>query len=256
MKLNSKLKRIAWAVGVLLFWIALWQILAIAVSNRLIVPFPADVVIRLFELILTSDFWIFWLMSLIRVSLGLIISIPAALIMASISARLRIVEKLFSPAVTLMKSIPVVSFILIAIFVIDRNAIPSLITFLMIFPVLYENIREGITQTPQSLLEMAKVFEMPVLIKIKRIYFPSVKPYFFTALCTSVGLALKAGIAAEVVAYIPDSIGKMLSDAKSYMEPADLFAWTAVILISSIILEKTTRYLSSLAIKNRRSDCD
>ena len=137
-----------------------------------------------------------------------------------------------------MKSTPVVSFILIAIFLVDRHTIPSAITFMMVFPVLFENVREGISQTPKELLEMADVFGVSWVMKVKRIYIPAIKPFFFSALTTSVGLAVKAGVAAEVVAYIPDSIGKMLSDAKSYMEPADLLAWTVVIIAISLITEK------------------
>jgi NitT/TauT family transport system permease protein len=62
---------------------------------------------------------------------------------------------------------------------------------------------------------------------------------------------MKAGIAAEVVAYIPQSIGKKLSDAKSYMEPADLLAWTAVIIILSLLLEKAVGALL-FALKGRK----
>ena len=105
---------------------------------------------------------------------------------------------------------------------------------MMVFPVLFENVREGISQTPKELLQMADVFGVSWIMKIKRIYIPAIKPFFFSALTTSVGLAVKAGVAAEVVAYIPDSIGKMLSDAKSYMEPADLLAWTVVIITISL----------------------
>ena len=78
---------------------------------------------------------------------------------------------------------------------------------------------------------------------IKNIYLSSIIPYFCAALTTSVGLAIKAGIAAEVVAYIPDSIGKKLSDAKSYMEPADLLAWTVVIITISLLSELLVRKL-------------
>ena len=99
---------------------------------------------------------------------------------------------------------------------------------------------------------MATVFELPLFIKLKRIYYPSIEPFLFSALYTSVGLAIKSGIAAEVVAYIPESIGKMLFDAKNYMEPADLFAWTCVIVLSSFIIEKAVRLVLGTVLKKRR----
>ena len=116
--------------------------------------------------------------------------------------------------------------------------------------VLYRNLREGILQTPRELLEMADVFRLSTYLKIKNVYLPAVMPYFYSALTTSVGLGIKAGIAAEVIAYIPSSIGKKLSDAKSYMEPADLLAWTAVIVILSLLIEKAIRLLIGRRMKN------
>lgn len=244
------IKKAALSLGVALFWLALWQAAAMSVNNPLILPTPLKTLLRLCELAAESEFWVFTALSLLRVFAGILTAIPASLILSAICSKSKIANSLFAPAVTLMKSTPVVSFILIAIFIIDREAIPSMITYMMVFPVLYENLREGISQTPKELLEMARVFGIPWILKLKRIYYPAVKPFFISAICTSIGLAVKAGIAAEVVAYIPDSIGKKLSDAKSYMEPADLLAWTAVIIILSLAIEKAVRVI----LKRRGAD--
>ena len=237
------IKKAALSLGVALFWLALWQVAAMIVSNSLILPTPIETVLRLFELAEKIEFWLFTALSLLRILIGILIAIPAAWVFAALCSGSEIINALFSPAVTLMKSTPVVSFILIAIFLINRHTIPSAITFMMVFPVLFENVREGISQTPKELLQMADVFGVSWIMKIKRIYIPAIKPFFFSALTTSVGLAVKAGVAAEVVAYIPDSIGKMLSDAKSYMEPADLLAWTVVIITISLFTEKVVHLL-------------
>ena len=235
-------KKAATILGITAFWLALWFIGSRAVNNSLILPTPFETAKRLCELILEKDFWIFSALSLIRIIIGIAIAIPSALIMSAICSYSVIAKKLFEPAVLIMKSTPVVSFILIAIFIFDREIIP------------YRNICEGISQAPNELLEMAQVFRVPWMLKIRKIYFHSVAPYFCSALTTSIGLAIKAGIAAEVVAYIPLSIGKKLSDAKSYMEPADLLAWTAVIIILSLLLEQAARLLLSSITRRTRND--
>lgn len=235
------LKKAALSFGVVLFWLALWQTAAMIVGNPLILPAPTETLMRLLELASEGEFWVFTGLSLLRIFVGILTAIPTAGIFAALCSKFNIADALFAPAVTLMKSTPVVSFILIAIFIVDRSVIPSAITFMMVFPVLYENVREGISQTPKELLQMADLFGVSWFMKVKRIFIPSIKPFFFSALSTSIGLAIKAGIAAEVVAYIPNSIGKKLSDAKSYMEPADLLAWTAVIIILSLAIEKAVR---------------
>ncbi len=247
------LKKLTLALAAAAFWLLLWLCASMAVGNPLILPSPLSTLSRLAELSLEADFWKTVLASLLRVIVGISVAIPFSALFAWICSSSKIADALFSPAVTLMKSVPVVSFILIAIFLFDRSIIPSAIAFMMVFPVLYGNIREGITSVSRELLEMARVFKLSFFLKIKRIYAPAIAPYFFAAVTASVGLALKAGIAAEVIAYIPLSIGKKLSDAKSYMEPADLLAWTAAILIIGLLLEYVLR-ITLKRIQRRRTD--
>ncbi len=249
-------KSIAMSAVVALFWLSLWIAAAMIVNNPLILPTPLETLLRLLALAGEVEFWKFTGLSILRVFIGIVIAIPAAWLTAAICAGSKTVNALFSPAVTLMKSTPVVSFILIAIFLVDRRVIPSAITFMMVFPVLFENISEGISQASRELLEMARVFGVSWFMKVARIYIPAVKPFFLSALTTSVGLAVKAGIAAEVVAYIPDSIGKKLSDAKSYMEPADLLAWTVVIITISLLIEKVVRAFTKLAGRREKLASD
>ena len=249
-------KSIAMSAVVALFWLSLWIAAAMIVNNPLILPTPLETLLRLLALAGEVEFWKFTGLSILRVFIGIVIAIPAAWLSAALCSVSKTVNALFSPAVTLMKSTPVVSFILIAIFLVDRRVIPSAITFMMVFPVLFENISEGISQASRELLEMARVFGVSWFMKVARIYIPAVKPFFLSALTTSVGLAVKAGIAAEVVAYIPDSIGKRLSDAKSYMEPADLLAWTVVIITISLLIEKVVRAFTKLAGRREKLASD
>ena len=247
------LKKALISIAVLGFWLMLWAVAAMAVSNELLLPSPLYTVKRTFELAAEKEFYLVTALSLFRVFAGIVSAIILSLPIAAVCSRYKAADRVFAPAVTLMKSTPVVSFILLAIFLFDRRLIATIITFMMVFPVLYENLREGIRRTPRELIEMSTVFGISWRLKIKRIYLPAIKPFFYSALCTSVGLAVKAGIAAEVIAYIPLSIGKELSDAKSYMEPADIFAWTAVIVVLSLVLEKLLR-LIIVKCGRRRND--
>jgi NitT/TauT family transport system permease protein len=239
------LKKVLTSLAVLIFWLMIWQAAAMAVSNDLLLPSPIYTAKRMIELATASEFYLFTALSLLRVFAGIIAAIALSLPISAICSKFKVADRVFAPAVILMKSTPVVSFILIAIFLVDRALIPTIITFMMVFPVLYENLREGIRCTSRELIEMSRVFGISWVLRIKRIYLPAIKPFFYSAIYTSVGLAVKAGVAAEVIAYIPLSIGKELSDAKSYMEPADIFAWTAVIIVLSLVIEKLLRFVVS-----------
>lgn len=137
-----------------------------------------------------------------------------------------------------IKSTPVASFIILALVWLTGNYVPIFIGFLMVLPVIYSNVFQGIAQVDVKLLEMAKVFRMSRGKKLLKIYIPSVLPYFTAACRTALGLAWKAGVAAEVIGVTQNSIGRQLYYSKIYIETADLFAWTAVVILLSLSLEK------------------
>ena len=72
-----------------------------------------------------------------------------------------------------------------------------------------------------------------------------------TSVKASLGLAWKAGIAAEVIAAPKYSIGAMLYQSKVYFETTDLFAWTLVIIIMSLLIELAFGKLIDVAVSHR-----
>lgn len=112
------------------------------------------------------------------------------------------------------------------------------IVFLMVLPIVWTNVTEGISKIDPQLLEMAQVFHLDRLEIFRYIAVPSVLPFFVASATTGLGLAWKAGIAAEVLSTPTNSLGGRLFEAKIYMETPDLLAYTAVIVALSLILEK------------------
>ena len=199
----------AWAV---LFWLLLWQAGAMAIDQRIILVSPLTVLARLTELVPTLDFWGAIGYSLVRITAGFLLGVAAGTLLAALSARFRRVEELLAPALLAIKSIPVASFII--------------------------HLLSGIRAADPQLLEMARVFRVPALRGIRYVYLPQVLPYFRSACGSALGLCWKSGIAAEVIGMPDGSIGEQLQQAKIYLNTPDLFAWTLVIVLVSLIFEK------------------
>jgi NitT/TauT family transport system permease protein len=138
---------------------------------------------------------------------------------------------------SVVKATPVASFIMLALLWIDRDILPAFISVLMVLPVVVSNVYTGIKSTDKNLYEVTKVFRFGFYKKLRFLYFPTVRPYFLSACRSSLGLAWKAGIAAEVLAVPVLSIGKMIYESKLYLETTDLFAWTAVVVVLSVIID-------------------
>ncbi len=234
-----------------LIWIGIWQIIAMAVGQELLFPTPWAVAVRIGELLLTAQFYRTVGLSLIRILIGMIIGTLIGALGGLITAFSRLARDFFAPLLAIIKSTPVASFIILIVLWISRDMTPLIIALMMVAPVVWANVETGILNTDKALLEMARAYEMSFGAKIRHIYLPSITPYFLASLKASLGMAWKAGIAAEVLLQPIVSIGKMISDSKILLETVDLFAWTAVVIVLSVIIEKTMVFAVKKALKNR-----
>jgi len=220
------------------FWLCVWQGLSMLVGNPLLLPAPLVVVHRLWALMGTGSFWAMVGASLLRILCGTVVAVVLGTLLAVVCCRWRLVNDLFSPLLTIIKSTPVASFIILLLIWVGRDILPAVIVILMVLPVIWGNVCAGIRNTDPLLLRTATVFHFPLLRKLRRVWIPSVMPHFLSACRTSLGLAWKSGIAAEVLTVPVMSIGKQLMESKLYWEVVDLFAWTLVVIVCSLMIEK------------------
>ena len=199
---------------------------------------PVSVIKRLTELIVMGDFWKSVAFSFVRIILGFSLALILGTVLAALSSAFFAVEVLMEPLIMVIKATPVASFIILCLIWIPSRNLSVFISFLMVLPVIYTNILEGIRQTDRKILEMAKVFRVNLRRQIRYIYVSQVLPYFLSACRLSLGMCWKAGVAAEVIGVPSGSIGEKLYNAKIYLNTPDLFAWTIVIIVISFVFEK------------------
>ena len=219
-------------------WIAIWEVIYLIVGKELIVPSPFHVFVRIFTLAGTAVFWGNIGTSLLRILIGYLLAVILGVLVGTVTAKVAFLDSFLSPAAKVIRATPVASFIILLFVFAARNHIPVITVFLMVLPVVWANVYEGIKSTDPKLLEMAKVFDLKKGTVFQKIYIPQNLPFFTAAVKTGIGLAWKAGIAAEVIVNPKYGIGTALHDSKVYIETCDLFAWTVVVVIISIILER------------------
>lgn len=237
---NGKVNKSIFYRGIaLVFWLSIWQLAYMLVKQDVLIASPMQVAVRLAALIRLPEFWLSAGNSLFRVMSGFLLAVVAGIVLAVLTASLRIAREIITPAINTIKSTPVASFIILALVWINRDKVSVFISFLMVLPVIWSNVSQGIARTDKQLLEMGHVFRFSAMKMLKSIYIPSVMPYFIAAFASGMGLAWKAGIAAEVIGIPLYSIGQHLYNAKIYLETDDLFAWTVVVILLSMLVERT-----------------
>jgi len=235
-------RRLEQAAAVLIA-LAVWQAAAAIVDRPALLVTPAVVFMKLISICSSPDFLRTAAFSFVRIASGFLLALAAGCALAALAGSFRLVEVLFRPFIQTIKSVPVASFIILCLIVIGSEGLSVLIAFLIVLPIVYTNVVQGIKSTDRKLLEMAKVFRAGLPKKIKYIYLPQLEPHIVSASSVSVGLAWKAGIAGEVIGIPDGSIGEKLYEAKVYLSTAELFAWTVVIILLSIGFEKLFSFI-------------
>ncbi|NLC77988.1 MAG: ABC transporter permease [Clostridia bacterium] len=225
-------------IGILIFYLLIWQFAYTIVQKDLYLPSPWQVLQRLAELVRELHFWQAVAFSMYRVGWGIALSVVAGVVLGVIAGWSNLCYNLLQPLVTAIKSTPVISFIIIALIWFSSFNAPVFICILMCFPIIWTNIVTGIRQVDQKLLEMAQVYRVKRPAVWHRIYLPSLLPYFTAAVVTSLGLGWKVSVAAEVLSHPQHAIGSQLNSSKVYMDAGGLFAWTLVVIFLSLLLEK------------------
>lgn len=239
-------ERMGTALGIL-FWIAVWQLVSMKIGNHILAASPIQTGKALAGLLVSAEVWKAVGSSFAKIALGFFLGVTIGILLAVLAALFRAVRYAVTPILRLVKAVPVASFIILALLWVSSKYLSVLISFLMVLPVIYTNVFQGIVSTDQELREMAAVFRLGPGKRLRYIYLPAVLPYFVSACSVGLGFCFKSGIAAEIIGLPDNSIGEKLYEAKLYLMTPEMFAWTAMIVFISVCFERAVMFLIRMA---------
>lgn len=222
----------------LLFWLGLWCVLAELIGQELLVPTPWRVLSYWASLALTAEFGQSVLASLLRIFCGGAFGALLGVVLAVLCRKSAVIDMLLSPMIKVVRATPVAGFIILLLLWLKVDTVPTVVAGLMVLPIVWESVCAGLGAVDQSLLEFAGAYQMSHIRTLRYIYLPTLKPHLSAALATSVGLAWKSGVAAEVLCLPKLAIGSNVYFAKIYLETPSLFAWCLTVVVLSLLIER------------------
>lgn len=208
-------------------------------------PSPEVTVVKMWSVIQSPDFWPAVGLTIGRGLLGFLISCVLGLVLGFVAGFSPPVYWLLQPWVTVIRTVPVMSVIILAIIWFRTDIVPVFVTLLMIFPIIYSNVLAGIKNVDQQLLEMCRIYRIKTRRIVTELYVPSTLPYLLAGAANAMGITWKVIIAAEILSQPHFAIGTNLMIAKIELETAQVFAWTVVIVLISFISEELINSLEN-----------
>ena len=219
-------------------WLVVWSLAAACIAQPLLLPTPWQVLRRLGELAVTADFWRTCLTTLGRVFLGGGAGIAVGFALAAVGARFALCRGVLEPAVKVIRATPVASFIILVWLWAGASWVPVVIAALMAIPIAWSAVFQGLGEVDPQLVELAAVYRFSPWKTAKLVYLPAMGNAMAGGCRSALGFAWKAGVAAEALCRPRMAMGTAIWNAKTYLETADLFAWTAAVVLLSFAVEK------------------
>lgn len=235
-----------------------WQFFAVTADMPELVPSVPSLWDTLKKLVGTSGFYLSLFSTIIRGIIGLFFSLAGAIIVSVLFSKKEWLYELFRPLLAVMRSVPVISFILLALIFLDPESIPILIAFLTMFPLLAENLTKGIRNQRKELTIMGRLFRISPLNRLTQIIYPQLKPFLYSGLASAVGFGWRAIIMGEVLAQCQWGIGGEMKRAQLFIAVPQLIAWTVIAILISFLFDKGICGMSKLNFpvyfSSKRSD--
>lgn len=241
--LNNIVKKIVLTITAICFWLFVWHFLSLKINSSIFLPSPEATYKALIRIGKRAGFWQTIFNTFSKIAKGFLLALIAGTFSAIISSFVKIIDVLVSPFMRLLKTVPVASFIILALLWVKSDKLSVLISFVMVIPVVYINILQSFDNVDNNLLEMADIFNVGLLRRLRFIYVPALVSGFMSACKIGLGFCFKAGIAAEIIGLPFQSIGSELYKSKLYLMTDELFAWTVVIVLMSVFFEGVCIYL-------------
>lgn len=226
-----------------------WQGIAAYMNQPELIPSVPDLIQSLLRLFGSDTFYKSISATVLRGISGILLSLATALIAAFLFARYELLYELFRPVLTIMRSVPVISFILLALIFLDPEGIPLMIAFLTMFPLLAENLTKGILNLQPGLSLMADRFGITRKNKLIHIYYPQLKPFLFSGLASAAGFGWRAIIMGEVLSQCTYGIGGEMKRAQLFISVPELIAWTIIAILISFLFDKGINLLATVKWK-------
>lgn len=222
----------------ILLWIGVWQVLAMAIGEKIIIVSPIEVLKEIFRSLGDKVFWINIGYSTSKVIGGFISGTIIGVLFAILANRYNLMRILLEPLFQSIKTVPVVSFIIILLFFIKNFYLPIIISTLIVLPITYFNVLNALLNIDKRFLTIARLYNFSYAKKLKYIYIPAIKKSLRGTFKSTAGLAWKSALAAEVIAMPKYGMGKEILQGKLYLETEKVFAYTFVAIILSLLMEK------------------
>jgi len=225
--------------------LVVWKILSLHLRSDFVLPSPEKTLVTTLTLFGNSGFLATVGTTILRGLTGFIISGILGIATGIITGINPNINAFLQPILVTIRSIPVISIILLALIWFHPGAVPVFIGMLTMFPFITTNVSDGIRSIDSELVVMATFYKISRKRIIRELYIPAIMPFIVSGASSALGIGWRAIIIGEVLSQPEYGIGTMMQNAQTFLNVDAVIAWTIIAVLISFIFEKTIRWIES-----------
>jgi NitT/TauT family transport system permease protein len=236
------------------FWILIWEAASRIMSRDnelmlLILPSPFTVIERWLKVAFTKPYLEAVLGSFSRIFSGFLLGTVFGGFLGILTHLSRLADMFLSPMLRVIRAVPVIAISILLFLFFESNSLPVCIVCLMVMPLIWQTVYDGLGTPDKSLLEMAKVYKLGKFKTFWFIKLPKILPALLSSAVSALGLGFKSGIAAEVISLPKKALGTTLWQSKGTVDFTEIYVVTLTVVILSLIIEFLLKGAVELAMK-------
>ena len=240
---NSTKNKHTWIVVIsVAIMLLLWEVASLTLGSEQILPGPATTLKTTILLFAEKSFWTVIGSTILRGLIGFAIAVVAGIGLGIVGGLKPKFDAFMQPWVVVMRSVPVVAFILLALVWFKSSSVPVFIGLLTMFPMIYSNIVNGIHNVDAKLIEMARFYQVSDRRIVTEVYIPAIAPYAVSGISNAVGIGWRAIIVGEVLSQPQYGIGTFMQSAQAFLQVDKVIAWTVIAVLLSFLFERLIRF--------------
>lgn len=225
-----------WRLASLLLVLAVWQIAALAAHSHLL-PTPAATMARITQEIHSGALPFHLAMTLARVTAAFVIAMSAGAAIGIAMGRRSWFDRLADPWLILLLNLPALVVIVLFYIWIGLNEVAAVgAVALNKLPNAIVSMREGARALDARFDELAEVYRLPAMTRLRHVLAPQLAPYFAAAARSGLSLVWKIVLVVELIGR-PNGIGFQMNVAFQLFDIALLFAYALPFVGVMLLIE-------------------
>ena len=233
---RSKCKdTLSFCLGILLIGVVIQASGAIK-GDDLVFP-GVDVILRAFLRIMTTGktYALIWT-TMQHLIVSMAVSTVIGVILGMGMGMVPFLRNLFSPLMTLLRSLPMIILIVIVMVVTKYERVPVIASSIILVPMIAEAACEGCLRIDKELIDVYRMnanFNLRVLFQV---YLPLMAGYLHQAWVNAVGMGVKLAVSTEYLVQTKNSLGKAVHSSAYFNEYQDIYAYALVMILLVLLV--------------------